>query len=53
MSEKDRIFGKMVGGEMESEVVHDEEESWPSRSNNGPKAEQEHEVFHLHAHGLT
>jgi hypothetical protein len=32
MSEKDCIFCKIVGGEMESEAVLDEEESWPSRS---------------------
>ena len=31
MSEKDCIFCKIVGGEMESEAVLDEEESWPSR----------------------
>jgi hypothetical protein len=31
MSEKDRIFCKIVGGEMESEVVHDEEGAWPLR----------------------
>jgi hypothetical protein len=30
MSEKDRIFCKIVGGEMES-VVHDEEGAWPLR----------------------
>ena len=37
MSEKDCIFCKIVGGEMESEVVHDEEEeSWPSRSTTVP-----------------
>ena len=36
MSEKDCIFCKIVGGEMESEVVHDGEESWPSRSTTVP-----------------
>ena len=36
MSEKDCIFCTVVGGEMESEVVHDEEESWPSRSTTVP-----------------
>jgi diadenosine tetraphosphate (Ap4A) HIT family hydrolase len=36
MREKDCIFCKIVGGEMESEVVHDEEESRPSRSTTVP-----------------
>ena len=36
MSEKDCIFCTVVGGEMESEVVHDEEESWSSRSITAP-----------------
>jgi hypothetical protein len=32
MSEKVRMFCKIVGGEMELEVVHDEEEgAWPLR----------------------
>jgi diadenosine tetraphosphate (Ap4A) HIT family hydrolase len=36
VSEKDCIFCKIVGGEMKSEVVHDGEESWPSRSTTVP-----------------
>jgi hypothetical protein len=36
MSEKDCIFCKIGGGEMKAGVVHDEEESWPSRSTTVP-----------------
>jgi hypothetical protein len=36
MSEKGCIFCRIAGGEMESELVHDEEESWPSRSTTVP-----------------
>lgn len=50
MSEKDCIFCTVVGGEMESEVVHDEDESWSSRSTTAPSRSRRSSICRARDH---